>query len=135
MNPCPCGYAGDKTGQCHCTGEQIQRYRARISGPLLDRDLAQLSLDLVFRGDLPRLLPGSLVAVLVREEGKGTQASPACVSGRADAADLHPGGGLRLSVAIQELEGRHRGQHEQIKYDPRASTCARRPSGQVVERG
>jgi magnesium chelatase family protein len=37
MNPCPCGYAGDKTGQCHCTGEQIQRYRARISGPLLDR--------------------------------------------------------------------------------------------------
>ncbi len=37
MNPCPCGYAGDKSGQCHCTGEQIQRYKARISGPLLDR--------------------------------------------------------------------------------------------------
>jgi magnesium chelatase family protein len=37
MNPCPCGYAGDPSGKCHCTGEQIQRYRARISGPLLDR--------------------------------------------------------------------------------------------------
>ena len=37
MNPCPCGYAGDQAGQCHCTGGQIQRYRARISGPLLDR--------------------------------------------------------------------------------------------------
>ena len=37
MNPCPCGYSGDQTGQCQCTGEQIQRYRARISGPLLDR--------------------------------------------------------------------------------------------------
>ncbi len=37
MNPCPCGYAGDRSGQCHCSGEQIQRYRARISGPLLDR--------------------------------------------------------------------------------------------------
>jgi magnesium chelatase family protein len=37
MNPCPCGYAGDPSGQCHCSGEQIQRYRARISGPLLDR--------------------------------------------------------------------------------------------------
>ncbi len=37
MNPCPCGYAGDPSGQCRCSGEQIQRYRARISGPLLDR--------------------------------------------------------------------------------------------------
>ena len=37
MNPCPCGYAGDQTGQCHCSGDQIQRYRGRISGPLIDR--------------------------------------------------------------------------------------------------
>jgi len=37
MNPCPCGYLGDPSGRCHCTSEQVQRYRARISGPLLDR--------------------------------------------------------------------------------------------------
>jgi len=37
MNPCPCGYLGDASGRCHCTPDQIQRYRARISGPLLDR--------------------------------------------------------------------------------------------------
>ena len=37
MNPCPCGYHGDRAGQCHCSSEQIQRYRSRISGPLLDR--------------------------------------------------------------------------------------------------
>jgi magnesium chelatase family protein len=37
MNPCPCGHHGDPAGDCHCTGEQVQRYRARISGPLLDR--------------------------------------------------------------------------------------------------
>jgi magnesium chelatase family protein len=37
MNPCPCGYLGDANGRCHCTAEQVQRYRARISGPLLDR--------------------------------------------------------------------------------------------------
>ena len=37
MNPCPCGYLGDVTGKCKCTSEQVQRYRARISGPLLDR--------------------------------------------------------------------------------------------------
>ena len=37
MNPCPCGYHGDESGECHCTAEQIQRYRSKISGPLLDR--------------------------------------------------------------------------------------------------
>jgi magnesium chelatase family protein len=37
MNPCPCGYAGDAGGRCHCTADQVQRYRGRISGPLLDR--------------------------------------------------------------------------------------------------
>ncbi len=37
MNPCPCGYSGDESGRCHCSPEQIFRYRARISGPLLDR--------------------------------------------------------------------------------------------------
>lgn len=37
MNPCPCGYLGDPQARCRCTQEQVQRYRARISGPLLDR--------------------------------------------------------------------------------------------------
>ena len=37
MNPCPCGYAGDKSGRCMCTSDQVQRYRGKISGPLLDR--------------------------------------------------------------------------------------------------
>ena len=37
MNPCPCGYLGDPRRECRCGPTQIQRYRARISGPLLDR--------------------------------------------------------------------------------------------------
>jgi len=37
MNPCPCGMAGDSSGRCGCSAEQIQRYRGKISGPLLDR--------------------------------------------------------------------------------------------------
>ncbi|MFT4560367.1 MAG: magnesium chelatase family protein [Gammaproteobacteria bacterium] len=37
MNPCPCGYHGDPSGRCVCTAERIERYRQRISGPLLDR--------------------------------------------------------------------------------------------------
>ena len=37
MNPCPCGYLGHSNGRCHCASEQVQRYRARDSVPLLDR--------------------------------------------------------------------------------------------------
>jgi magnesium chelatase family protein len=37
MNPCPCGYLGDPSGRCRCSTEQIQRYRNKLSGPLLDR--------------------------------------------------------------------------------------------------
>ncbi|MDD5669096.1 MAG: YifB family Mg chelatase-like AAA ATPase [Candidatus Omnitrophica bacterium] len=37
MNPCPCGFLGDRKKQCHCSPTQVQRYRAKISGPLLDR--------------------------------------------------------------------------------------------------
>ena len=37
MNPCPCGYLGHSNGRCRCTAEQVQRYRAKVSGPLLDR--------------------------------------------------------------------------------------------------
>ena len=37
MNPCPCGYYGDRSRPCVCTVTQIRRYRAKLSGPLLDR--------------------------------------------------------------------------------------------------
>ncbi len=37
MNPCPCGYSNDRSRECHCTPAMIQRYMAKISGPLLDR--------------------------------------------------------------------------------------------------
>jgi magnesium chelatase family protein len=37
MNPCPCGYYADPNNECSCTVPQIQRYRSKISGPLMDR--------------------------------------------------------------------------------------------------
>lgn len=58
MNPCPCGYAGDRRRACRCSAGQIERYQSRISGPLLDR------LDLFV--DVPRL---------TREELRGSGAA------------------------------------------------------------
>lgn len=45
MNPCPCGYWGDVSGRCRCTPANIERYRNKISGPLLDRIDLQVKVD------------------------------------------------------------------------------------------
>lgn len=37
LNPCPCGYYGSSTGQCTCTMQTVQRYKDRLSGPIVDR--------------------------------------------------------------------------------------------------
>lgn len=52
MNPCPCGYFSDRAHPCACTPTQIQRYRARVSGPLLDRIDLHLEVPAVPFGDL-----------------------------------------------------------------------------------
>ncbi|MEN1971813.1 YifB family Mg chelatase-like AAA ATPase [Luteimonas sp. MJ204] len=52
MNPCPCGWAGDASGRCQCSTDVVQRYRMRVSGPLLDR------IDL--HVDVPRVSPAEL---------------------------------------------------------------------------
>lgn len=52
MNPCPCGYYTDPNKQCTCTSQQIQRYLAKISGPLLDRIDIQIEVPAVRYRDL-----------------------------------------------------------------------------------
>jgi len=52
MNPCPCGNYGSKSAECRCTASQIEKYRARISGPLLDRIDLQIEVDGVSYDDL-----------------------------------------------------------------------------------
>ena len=60
MNPCPCGYLGDKEKQCCCSDFQINRYLAKLSGPLLDRIDIQI--------DVPRLTPSELLNINSEEE-------------------------------------------------------------------
>jgi magnesium chelatase family protein len=52
MNPCPCGFHGLLDGRCRCTPPQVQRYRSRISGPLLDRFDLRVRLKPVKASDL-----------------------------------------------------------------------------------
>ena len=60
MNPCPCGYLGDKEKQCTCSEFQINRYLSKLSGPLLDRIDLQI--------EVPRLTTDELMNSKLEEE-------------------------------------------------------------------
>ncbi|MCR5266757.1 MAG: YifB family Mg chelatase-like AAA ATPase [Cyanobacteria bacterium RUI128] len=60
MNPCPCGFLGDVEKQCTCTDVQVQRYKARLSGPLLDR------IDMII--EVPRLTADELLSINEKSE-------------------------------------------------------------------
>ncbi len=58
MNPCPCGYLGDAKRKCGCQPLQVQKYRAHVSGPLMDRLDIHLEAPAVEYGDLASETPG-----------------------------------------------------------------------------
>jgi magnesium chelatase family protein len=64
MNPCPCGYSGDPKRECRCNPLMIQRYRSRISGPLLDRIDLHVEVPLVEFRDLSRAEGGENSATI-----------------------------------------------------------------------
>ena len=69
MNPCPCGYLGHPTQACRDTPDQIARYRARISGPLLDRIDIQISVPALTQDELMTASAGeSSAAIRARVE-------------------------------------------------------------------
>jgi len=67
MNPCPCGYLGDAEGRCRCTPDQVQRYRARLSGPLLDRIDLQVFVPRVARDVLTAATSNAESSAAVRD--------------------------------------------------------------------
>lgn len=64
MNPCPCGNLGNPKRACTCTPNQIQRYRAKISGPLLDRIDIQIELPAVSYDELSARPDGDTSAAI-----------------------------------------------------------------------
>lgn len=66
MNPCPCGYLGHTSGRCRCTPDQIDRYRRRLSGPLLDRIDLVVEVPAVTEAEL-RSAPGGETSARIRQ--------------------------------------------------------------------
>lgn len=64
MNPCPCGYLGHFNGKCRCSPDQVARYRAKISGPLLDRIDIQIEVPAVPQEDLLKQSDGESSIVI-----------------------------------------------------------------------
>lgn len=97
MNPCPCGYYGHTRIVCHCTPDQVKRYKAKISGPLLDR------IDLAI--EVPSILPEELAQ---RAAGESSQAVRERVE-RAWQRQM-----VRQGCANAELQGEALAQNAQI---------------------
>lgn len=103
MNPCPCGYLGHPSIDCQCTPQQVLRYRAKISGPLLDRF------------DLHVEVPVQSGEVLMQREGDGE--SSAVVRARVNQARQRQ---LRRGVVNSALGGSEL--HDYCRVDPDGET-------------
>ena len=105
MNPCPCGWAGDISGRCRCSADAIARYRARISGPLLDRIDLHVEVPRLppaaLRPDAPAGEPSVLVAARVSEARERQQARAGMLNARLDQSGTARD--CRLAAADQAL--------------------------------
>jgi len=70
MNPCPCGYLSDPAGKCTCTQPQIQKYRSKISGPLLDRIDIQIEVPKIAYKDLAAKTEGERSSLIRKRVNK-----------------------------------------------------------------
>jgi len=92
MNPCPCGHLGDTLRPCHCSPEQVRRYRARISGPLLDRIDLHIEVP-----NLPRI---QLREDIVRESSEEVRARVMAARNR----QLQRAGKTNMALTNREVE-------------------------------
>jgi len=86
MNPCPCGYLG--SDKCHCSPDQVRRYKARLSGPLLDRIDIQLQVLPIPHRELIRATGGGEDSATVRQRVLAARQRQLNRQGKANAALL-----------------------------------------------
>jgi len=126
MNPCPCGWLGAQVAgrSCRCTPDQVARYQARLSGPLLDRIDLQVEVAAVPADELlgqPGGEPSMAVAARVAEAAARQQARQGCANARLAAAALDAQARLDaaatrfLAQAGQRLGWSGRGLHRALK--------------------
>lgn len=95
LNPCPCGYHGDRVKQCSCTPDAIRRYMGRLSGPLLDR--------IDMHVQVPRLSHDELIAA---RTGESSAVIRERVTGARKAQAKRLGGGNRVNARMTPREMR-----------------------------
>jgi magnesium chelatase family protein len=83
MNPCPCGWFGDPARDCRCSPLDVERYRSRISGPLLDRIDIHLEVPAVAYRDLVGAEPEESSAAIRARVEQARPAQLACRGGEA----------------------------------------------------
>lgn len=125
MNPCPCGYFGSADRHCRCTPDQVQRYRDRISGPLLDRIDLHVNVPRVCAQDLTDGgAPGETSATVLRRVTRARQLqyrrsghANALLSGKAlnAACSLAKSDTDLLNTAIERLQLSARAYHRILR--------------------
>ncbi|WP_347987864.1 YifB family Mg chelatase-like AAA ATPase [Methylomonas sp. AM2-LC] len=126
MNPCPCGYLGDASGRCHCSSEQVARYRARVSGPLLDRvdmhlDVPRVALNMLRKGSAEGEERSSTIrqrVIAARQKAFNRQGKTNSALNAADIkvfCDLPEAGHQLLEQALEKFGLSHRAYHRILK--------------------
>jgi len=141
MNPCPCGFLGDSSNRCHCTPEKVRLYRARLSGPLLDRidlhvEVPPVPKDLLLEqqapaGESTAMVRARVDAARARQQARSGCTNSALSNSQIDGLCAVDGEGRRLlEQAIARLGLSARAYHRILKV---ARTVADLAGAEAIE--